>query len=272
MDKNFSEIWAKYCFTNVDMLKYFLYIANVAPKYTVNNQLYIMSYCQERAPVQLKGIMEWEAMGAHISANAMPIYIYEPVKDENGRITGYNHKQMVDVLDTDYQYQKIENSAEQALEALLVNEIVPIEVINGSQSMNERAQYEPAENKIYVVRSGTVSADEFFCSIAKEMAHAVCHSNIKDKTMSYNRAMHDLDCRIIAYGLAKLCNVNTQSVEIEKLPKEWLEMGESQCLNKLYKLHDMNKDLSYKLQSDLKKVIERDAKQLQPYDRERGAV
>lgn len=258
MDNTFYESWSKYCISSYDNLLKYLHVAAVVPEFSLDNQLCVLAYTQERLPTMIKSMDDWNAIGVTVNENPLPIYIKIAYVDENNTIIGYNDQQLYDAVDTSFQYVKMENTAEQALEALLTDDSVPIVVVDELKRTKARALYAPAEKTIYVVRSNQISTDEFFLAIAKERCHAICHANMKDISMNYNRAMYDFACCTVAYGIAKANNVNTDSMNISGLPERWIEMGGKGARKELQRMNEMNKKIACYLQHNLRQIYDRD--------------
>ena len=165
---------------------------------------------------------------------------------------------MYDVNDTNYSYQPVSPTSEQALESLLTRNEIPISVVDEIKNVSgARAMYSPKDKVIYVVRSGKVPADEFFTAIATEMGHAICHSQMKDTTMTYNRAQYHFTCCTAAYALATKYNVSTAAVN----------MGERAAKNELTRLARINKTIDGDIRMPMEKICMRDAQMEQEVDR-----
>lgn len=219
----------------------------------------------------------WERQGVTINQTAVAYSIWEPDKDENGEViylensrepAGYHYKYMYDVNDTNYSYQPVSPTSEQALESLLTRNEIPISVVDEIKNVSgARAMYSPKDKVIYVVRSGKVPADEFFTAIATEMGHAICHSQMKDTTMTYNRAQYHFTCCTAAYALASKYNVSTAAVNIDNLPDRLIKMGERAAKNELTRLARINKTIDGDIRMPMEKICMRDAQMEQEVDR-----
>ena len=98
-----------------------------------------MYQSQERPFTMLKAQDTWERQGVTINQTAGAYSIWEPDKDENGEViylensrepAGYHYKYMYDVNDTNYSYQPVSPTSEQALESLLTRNEIPISVVD----------------------------------------------------------------------------------------------------------------------------------------------
>ena len=118
--------------------------------------------------------------------------------------------------------------------------------------------YSPKDKTIYVVRSSKVSADEFFTAIATEMGHAICHSQMKDTTMTYNRSQYHFTCCTAAYALASHYGVSTDALNIDILPDRLIKMGERAAKNELMRLSRINKTIDGDIRMPVEKICERD--------------
>lgn len=224
---------------------------------------------QEKPFTMIKAHDTWENQGVAVNQDAAAYYIWEPDKDANGEVimaangkepAGYHYKYMYDVADTNYSYQKPEPSGEQALEALLTRKDIPIQVVDSIKNVSgARAMYAPKDKLIYVVRSGKVPADEFFTAIATEMGHAICHGQMKDTTMAYNRAQYHYTCCVAAYALASHYGISTDALNIDVLPDRLIKMGDRAAKNELSRIALINKTIDRDIRMPLDKIITRDA-------------
>lgn len=269
MDKNWVGQMAKWVLSDAEALKFYLATMSKCPDYTVNNQLYLMYESQEKPLNMIRAQEAWEAQGVMINPEAAAFYIWEPDKDENGNIitaangkdpAGYHIKYMYDVSDTNYPYQPVHPTSEQALEALLTRKDIPIVVVDSIKNVSgARAMYSPKDKTIYVVRSSKVSADDFFTAIATEMGHAICHSQMKDTTMAYNRAQYHFTCCSAAYALASHYGLSTEALNIDVLPDRLIKMGERAAKNELTRLARINKTIDGDMRMPMEKICMRDS-------------
>ena len=277
IDNKWVNQMSKWVLSNPDALKYYLDIMIKCPDYSVNNQLLLMYQSQERPFTMLKAQDAWERQGVSVNPDAAYYYIWEPDKDENGEViyiknsrepAGYHYKYMYDVNDTNYTYVQPQPTSLQALEALLTRHKPPVEVVDEIKNIaGARAMYSPKDKTIYVVRSSKVSADEFFTAIVTEMGHAICHSQMKDTTMTYNRAYYHFTCCTAAYALASKYNVSTAAVNIDILPDRLIKMGERTAKNELTRLSRINKTIDGDIRMPVEKICMRDAQMEQEVDR-----
>ena len=277
IDNKWVNQMSKWVLSNPDALKYYLDIMIKCPDYSVNNQLLLMYQSQERPFTMLKAQDVWERQGVSVNQDAAYYYIWEPDKDENGEViyiknsrepAGYHYKYMYDVNDTNYTYVQPQPTSLQALEALLTRHKPPVEVVDEIKNIaGARAMYSPKDKTIYVVRSSKVSADDFFTAIVTEMGHAICHSQMKDTTMTYNRAYYHFTCCTAAYALASKYNVSTAAVNIDILPDRLIKMGERTAKNELTRLSRINKTIDGDIRMPVEKICIRDAQMEQEVDR-----
>lgn len=269
IDNKWVSQMAKWALSDPSALKYYLEIMTKCPDYSVNNQLLLMYQSQERPFTMIKGQDAWERQGVSVNQDAAYYYIWEPDKDENGEViylenswepAGYHYKYMYDVNDTNYTYTQPQPTNLQALEALLTRHEPPVVVVDEiKNTAGARAMYSPKDKTIYVVRSSKVSADEFFTAIATEMGHAICHSQMKDTTMTYNRSQYHFTCCTAAYALAAHYGVNTDALNIDILPDRLIKMGERAAKNELTRLSRINKTIDGDIRMPMEKIITRDA-------------
>ena len=260
---------SKWVLSDSAALKLYLDVIGKCPDYSVNNQLLLMYESQEKPFTMIKAHDTWENQGVAVNQDAAAYYIWEPDKDANGEVimaangkepAGYHYKYMYDVADTNYSYQKPEPSGEQALEALLTRKDIPIQVVDSIKNVSgARAMYAPKDKLIYVVRSGKVPADEFFTAIATEMGHAICHGQMKDTTMAYNRAQYHYTCCVAAYALASHYGISTDALNIDVLPDRLIKMGDRAAKNELSRIALINKTIDRDIRMPLDKIITRDA-------------
>lgn len=270
IDNKWVNQMSKWALSDPSALKYYLEIMTKCPDYSVNNQLLLMFQSQERPFTMIKGQDAWERQGVSVNQDAAYYYIWEPDKDENGEViylensrepAGYHYKYMYDVVDTNYSYQPVQPTNLQALEALLTRHEPPIVVVDEiKNTAGARAMYSPKDKTIYVVRSSRVSADEFFTAIATEMGHAICHSQMKDTTMTYNRSQYHFTCCTAAYALAWHYGVSTDALNIDILPDRLIKMGERAAKNELTRLSRINKTIDGDIRMPVEKICERDTK------------
>ena len=269
IDNKWVNQMSKWALSDPAALKYYLDVMTKCPDYSVNNQLLLMYQSQERPFTMIKGQDAWERQGVSVNQDAAYYYIWEPDKDENGEViylensrepAGYHYKYMYDVVDTNYSYQPVQPTNLQALEALLTRHEPPVVVVDEiKNTAGARAMYSPKDKTIYVVRSSKVSADEFFTAIATEMGHAICHSQMKDTTMTYNRSQYHFTCCTAAYALAAHYGVNTDALNIDILPDRLIKMGERAAKNELTRLSRINKTIDGDIRMPMNKIITRDA-------------
>ena len=277
LDNKWIGQMAKWTLSDPAALKMYLDVMTKCPDYSVNNQLLLMYESQERPFTMIKAQDTWERQGVTINQTAVAYSIWEPDKDENGEViylensrepAGYHYKYMYDVNDTNYSYQPVSPTSEQALESLLTRNEIPISVVDEIKNVSgARAMYSPKDKVIYVVRSGKVPADEFFTAIATEMGHAICHSQMKDTTMTYNRAQYHFTCCTAAYALASKYNVSTAAVNIDNLPDRLIKMCERAAKNELTRLARINKTIDGDIRMPKEKICMRDAQMEQEVDR-----
>jgi hypothetical protein len=277
IDNKWVNQMSKWALSDPAALKYFLNIMTKCPDYSLNNQLLLMYQSQERPFTMLKAQDVWERQGVSVNQDAAYYYIWEPDKDENGEViyiknsrepAGYHYKYMYDVNDTNYTYVQPQPTSLQALEALLTRHKPPVEVVDEIKNIaGARAMYSPKDKAIYVVRSSKVPADDFFTAIVTEMGHAICHSQMKDTTMTYNRAYYHFTCCTAAYALASKYNVSTAAVNIDILPDRLIKMGERTAKNELTRLARINKTIDGDIRMPMEKICMRDTQMEQEVDR-----
>ena len=277
IDNKWGNQMSKWALSDPAALKYFLNIMTKCPDYSLNNQLLLMYQSQERPFTMLKAQDVWERQGVSVNQDAAYYYIWEPDKDENGEViyiknsrepAGYHYKYMYDVNDTNYTYVQPQPTSLQALEALLTRHKPPVEVVDEIKNIaGARAMYSPKDKAIYVVRSSKVPADDFFTAIVTEMGHAICHSQMKDTTMTYNRAYYHFTCCTAAYALASKYNVSTAAVNIDILPDRLIKMGERTAKNELTRLARINKTIDGDIRMPMEKICMRDTQMEQEVDR-----
>lgn len=268
IDKNWLGVWSKWIISDTQNLQKYLCIAKLFPNYSINNQILLVSQSLERPISMLKDEIGWNKDGVSIVNNNTPFYIWEPDKDSEGNIVldesskkpaGYHYKPMYDVLDTDCEVRENKPNTQQALESLLSDTEIRIVVCDEIKNVTgKRAMYVPIESTIYVVRSGVAPADEFFCAIATELGHAYCHQQMKDKNMAYNRASYNFGCTVCAHALAEKYNVQSDTLDISVVPDRWVQMSERGAFNELLKLRNIFENVNSKMESPLKKIMERD--------------
>lgn len=277
IDNKWVNQMSKWALSDPAALKYFLNIMTKCPDYSLNNQLLLMYQSQERPFTMLKAQDVWERQGVSVNQDAAYYYIWEPDKDENGEViyiknsrepAGYHYMYMYDVNDTNYTYVQPQPTSLQALEALLTRHKPPVEVVDEIKNIaGARAMYSPKDKAIYVVRSSKVPADDFFTAIVTEMGHAICHSQMKDTTMTYNRAYYHFTCCTAAYALASKYNVSTAAVNIDILPDRLIKMGERTAKNELTRLARINKTIDGDIRMPMEKICMRDTQMEQEVDR-----
>lgn len=277
IDNKWVNQTAKWVLSDPAALKYYLDVMTKCPDYSVNNQLLLMYQSQERPFTMIKGQDAWEREGVSVNQDAAYYYIWEPDKNENGEViylensrepAGYHYKYMYDVVDTNYSYQPVQPTNLQALEALLTRHEPPVVVVDEiKNTTGARAMYSPKDKTIYVVRSSKISADEFFTAIATEMGHAICHSQMKDTTMTYNRSQYHFTCCTASYALASRYGVSTDALNIDILPDRLIKMGERAAKNELTRLSRINKTIDGDIRMPVEKICMRDAQMRQEVDR-----
>ena len=268
IDNKWVNQTAKWVLSDPAALKYYLDVMTKCPDYSVNNQLLLMYQSQERPFTMIKGQDAWERQGVSVNQDAAYYYIWEPDKDKNGEViylensrepAGYHYKYMYDVVDTNYTYVQPQPTNLQALEALLTRHQPPVVVVDEiKNTAGARAMYSPKDKMIYVVRSSKIPADEFFTAIATEMGHAICHSQMKDTTMTYNRSQYHFTCCTAAYALAAHYGVSTDALNIDILPDRLIKMGERAAKNELTRLSRINKTIDADIRMPVEKICERD--------------
>lgn len=260
---------SKFVFSDAENLKRYLQVIAVVPDYSLNNQMLLYYQCNEsgRTITRLRDRDGWGQRGIPVPENSFFYNIYEPDKDENGEVirnektgepAGYHFKQMYDGADVGYAEK--ENVSAQALEALLTRQDVPVLVVDEIKNMNGvRARYAEKEKCIYVVRSSKVPADDFFVAIATEMGHAICHDNMKDKNMAYNRAQYHFTCCAAAYALAEAFHVSQTALNLDIIPDRMMKMGERAAKNEIGRIAGINRMIAKDMRMPLEKIMGRDA-------------
>lgn len=271
IDSKWINQMAKWVLSGSETLKLYLRTISVCPDYSINNQLLVLYQSQNRPLTMLRSQENWNEKGISVKPDAQTFTIWEPDKDANGEVilaaggkepAGYHYKYMYDATDTEAGYKPDVTSTEQVLEALLTKTDVPIVVVDEIKNVNGvRAMYIPNDKTIYVVRSGRAPADEFFTAIATEMGHAVCHSQMKDTSMAYNRAQYHFTCCAAAYAVAENHSVKTDALNIDILPDRFIQMGERSAKSELMRLTKINRTIEDSMRMPLKKILERDAMQ-----------
>lgn len=269
IDSKWVGAMAKWVLQDSANLKFYLQVITACPDYSINNQLLLTYQGLSKPFTMIKSQDAWQEQGVSVNPEAESFAIWEPDKDENGKVlmaangkdpAGYHYKYMYDAADTDYGYVQPQATGGQALEALLTNRDVPVVVVDEIKNVTGvRAMYVPKDKTIYVVRSGRAPADEFFTAIATETGHAACHAQQKDTAVAYNRAQYHFTCCAAAYAAAVHYGVKTDALNIDILPDRFVQMGERAAKTEIMRLSGINRTLMANMRMPVEKILARDA-------------
>lgn len=219
---NNANSMSEYIRTNPEGYRNFLSIAARCEHFTPSNQLLIHGFGGGKVPEYLDDYSNWINKGFTVDENATILHVME--KDNKAEI-GYKDRMLVDVSDTNAQYQPIVYDKGIVLEALMTSSPCRIEF---NPDITSKAIYIPNRQTIEVSR-GYKNIEQIFENLSREMVHAKIHLDMLEKNketpenikMQYPRSKYAFMAYSVSYMLASKYDMTPDQIEIKALPEEW---------------------------------------------------
>lgn len=239
-----------------EMLRKYLYHQSEQNLYSVNNVMLIMA--QKPIVTILKDYDGWKECGGSIKQNEEGIIILEPgaeyTREDGSTAVSFNTKKIFDVSQTVGaklpRTRNVFRGDDRAImKALVEYSPVPIKVVQELSVTTMGAFYDQQKDEIYV-RAG-LSADEFFASIAQEVAHA---QMAKDST--YNRTDKGFEAYAVSYMLTNKYGFDVGGFDFKDLPKKFKDAEPSKVKAILTEAKDVMSEINDNMQHSLYKAKE----------------
>jgi hypothetical protein len=239
-----------------EMLRKYLYHQSEQNLYSVNNVMLIMA--QKPIVTILKDYDGWKECGGSIKQNEEGIIILEPgaeyTREDGSTAVSFNTKKIFDVSQTVGaklpRTRNVFRGDDRAImKALVEYSPVPIKVVQKLSVTTMGAFYDQQKDEIYV-RAG-LSADEFFASIAQEVAHAQL---AKDTT--YNRTDKVFEAYAVFYMLTNKYGFDVGGFDFKDLPKKFKDAEPSKVKAILTEAKDVMSEINDNMQHSLYKAKE----------------
>ena len=208
--------------SSVDNLRQFLNVQSRFDKYSLNNALLIFE--QKPEAVKVKEFDAWKKDDISVKKGAKSIMILEPspYKGNDGKMhRGYNAKNVFDISDVEAPEDALpqpKSYEQKQLVAALVHE-APVPVRKAEHSLGENDAIYDAKNKVVYFKAG-LEFDTIFPAIAKALAHAEMAKDVEN----YRIGEHEFAARCSAYVISQRYGVDTRTVDVYGIPKNFETM------------------------------------------------
>lgn len=208
--------------SSVDNLRQFLNVQSRFDKYSLNNALLIFE--QKPEAVKVKEFDAWKKDDISVKKGAKSIMILEPspYKGTDGKMhRGYNAKNVFDISDVEAPEDALpqpKSYEQKQLVAALVHE-APVPVRKAEHSLGENDAIYDAKNKVVYFKAG-LEFDTIFPAIAKALAHAEMAKDVEN----YRIGEHEFAARCSAYVISQRYGVDTRTVDVYGIPKNFETM------------------------------------------------
>ena len=238
--------------SSVDNLRQFLNVQSRFDKYSLNNALLI--FAQKPDAVKVKDFDAWKKDDISIKKGAKSFMILEPspYKGTDGKMhRGYNAKNVFDISDVEASEDAIPQSKsyeQKQLVAALVHD-APVPVRKAEQSLGEHQAIYDAKNKVVYFKAG-LEFDTIFPAIAKALAHAEMAKDVEN----YRIGEHEFAARCSAYVLSQRYGVDTRTVDVYGIPKNFETMEAEDVKKVLGDVHSNVKTINARMNESLEQT------------------
>lgn len=238
--------------SSVDNLRQFLNVQSRFDKYSLNNALLI--FAQKPEAVKVKEFDAWKKDDISVKKGAKSIMILEPspYKGTDGKMhRGYNAKNVFDISDVEAPEDAIpqpKSYEQKQLVAALVHD-APVPVRKAEHSIGENDAIYDAKNKVVYFKAG-LEFDTIFPAIAKALAHAEMAKDVEN----YRIGEHEFAARCSAYVLSQRYGVDTRTVDVYGIPKNFETMEAEDVKKVLGDVHSNVKSINARMNESLEQT------------------
>ena len=238
--------------SSVDNLRQFLNVQSRFDKYSLNNALLI--FAQKPDAVKVKDFDAWKKDDISIKKGAKSFMILEPspYKGTDGKMhRGYNAKNVFDISDVETSQDAIpqpKSYEQKQLVAALVHD-APVPVRKAEHSIGENDAIYDAKNKVVYFKAG-LEFDTIFPAIAKALAHAEMAKDVEN----YRIGEHEFAARCSAYVLSQRYGVDTRTVDVYGIPKNFETMEAEDVKKVLGDVHSNVKTINARMNESLEQT------------------
>jgi hypothetical protein len=238
--------------SSVDNLRQFLNVQSRFDKYSLNNALLI--FAQKPDAVKVKDFDAWKKDDISIKKGAKSFMILEPspYKGTDGKMhRGYNAKNVFDISDVEAPEDAIpqpKSYEQKQLVAALVHD-APVPVRKAEHSIGENDAIYDAKNKVVYFKAG-LEFDTIFPAIAKALAHAEMAKDVEN----YRIGEHEFAARCSAYVLSQRYGVDTRTVDVYGIPKNFETMEAEDVKKVLGDVHSNVKTINARMNESLEQT------------------
>ena len=238
--------------SSVDNLRQFLNVQSRFDKYSLNNALLI--FAQKPDAVKLKDLPAWNKEDISVKKGAKSFMILEPspYKGTDGKMhRGYNAKNVFDISDVDAPEETLpqpKSYEQKQLVAALVHE-APVPVRKAEHSLGENDAIYDAKNKVVYFKAG-LEFDTIFPTIAKALAHAEMAKDVEN----YRIGEHEFAARCSAYVISQRYGVDTRTVDVYGIPKNFETMEAEDVKKVLGDVHRNVKSITARMNESLEQT------------------
>ena len=238
--------------SSVDNLRQFLNVQSRFDKYSLNNALLI--FAQKPDAVKVKDFDAWKKDDISIKKGAKSFMILEPspYKGTDGKMhRGYNAKNVFDISDVEASEDAIpqpKSYEQKQLVAALVHD-APVPVRKAEHSIGENDAIYDAKNKVVYFKAG-LEFDTIFPAIAKALAHAEMAKDVEN----YRIGEHEFAARCSAYVLSQRYGVDTRTVDVYGIPKNFETMEAEDVKKVLGDVHSNVKTINARMNESLEQT------------------
>ena len=238
--------------SSVDNLRQFLDVQSRFDKYSLNNALLI--FAQKPDAVKVKDFDAWKKDDISIKKGAKSFMILEPspYKGTDGKMhRGYNAKNVFDISDVEASEDAIpqpKSYEQKQLVAALVHD-APVPVRKAEHSIGENDAIYDAKNKVVYFKAG-LEFDTIFPAIAKALAHAEMAKDVEN----YRIGEHEFAARCSAYVLSQRYGVDTRTVDVYGIPKNFETMEAEDVKKVLGDVHSNVKTINARMNESLEQT------------------
>ena len=238
--------------SSIESLRQFLNVQSRFDKYSLNNALLI--FAQKPDAVKVKDFDAWKKDDISIKKGAKSFMILEPspYKGTDGKMhRGYNAKNVFDISDVEAPEDALpqpKSYEQKQLVAALVHD-APVPVRKAEHSIGENDAIYDAKNKVVYFKAG-LEFDTIFPAIAKALAHAEMAKDVEN----YRIGEHEFAARCSAYVLSQRYGVDTRTVDVYGIPKNFETMEAEDVKKVLGDVHSNVKSINARMNESLEQT------------------